>query len=133
MNDKDHYRALNIEPTADAAAIKAAFRRLALRHHPDRTGATRPSQRFLDIREAYDVLSNPERRHEYDHAYRARRSAKRRRTRVERIGRTRAPRTSRLSLDALGLRLDVTIQTGTLSSEPAPPPRRPKQPPRTSS
>jgi DnaJ-class molecular chaperone len=66
----DHYRQLGIEPFADIDAVKAAWRRLAKRHHPDRNpGDEGAAQRFSDAREAYRVLSDPELRRAYDESY----------------------------------------------------------------
>lgn len=59
----DHYTTLGVAKTATADDIKRAYRRLASQHHPDRGGDT---QRFQEIQAAYDVLSDPGRRAEYD-------------------------------------------------------------------
>jgi DnaJ-class molecular chaperone len=67
---KNYYRILNIDSAADDAAIKAAFRRLARRYHPDAKNA-RAARRFPEIREAYEVLCDPEKRRHYDQVYRA--------------------------------------------------------------
>ena len=74
---KDYYRLLRVGPTADDAAIKAAFRRLARRHHPDVAMDPRSARRFPDILEAYEWLSDPEKRRHYDRVYRDRRPASR--------------------------------------------------------
>jgi curved DNA-binding protein len=63
---RNYYHVLGVAPTADDAAIKAAFRRLALRHHPDIARDKRATRRFLGIREAFEVLSDPEKRRQYD-------------------------------------------------------------------
>lgn len=57
------YEALGIDKTAGAAEIKTAYRRLAQQHHPDKGG---DKQRFQQIQEAYAVLSDDEKRAEYD-------------------------------------------------------------------
>jgi len=62
---QDHYRVLGVPRTATAAEIKKAYRALAKRYHPDGKGKTR-SEEFVLVREAYDVLSDPERRRKYD-------------------------------------------------------------------
>lgn len=57
------YEALGLTPEATAAEIKAAYRKLAMLHHPDRQG---DPVAFKRIQNAYDVLSDPERRLQYD-------------------------------------------------------------------
>ena len=59
---RDHYRTLNIDSTAEDAAIKSAFRRLALRHHPDRARDKDAAGLFEAIREAYEVIASGARR-----------------------------------------------------------------------
>ncbi|MGB0768761.1 MAG: DnaJ domain-containing protein, partial [Phycisphaeraceae bacterium] len=61
----NHYRSLGLEPGTSAAAIKAAYRRLAAKHHPDRSDAPDAAERFQAIVEAYRVLSDPGRRATY--------------------------------------------------------------------
>ena len=60
----DPYRILGVQRGADAEQIKAAHRRLAKLFHPD--GSTGDSRRFLDVQEAYQLLSDPLRRREWD-------------------------------------------------------------------
>jgi curved DNA-binding protein CbpA len=62
----DYYSVLEIAPTAGTAEINAAFRSLAWRYHPDRNPAPGATLQFQDINEAHQVLSDPERRAEYD-------------------------------------------------------------------
>lgn len=61
----DHYQTLGVAKTATADEIKAAYRKLASKHHPDRGGDTKA---FQDIQLAYDTLADPQRRQQYDHA-----------------------------------------------------------------
>lgn len=63
---RTHYDILGLEPDCEPEAIKVAFRKLAMNHHPDRNPEGKETQMFLDIREAYDVLSDPDQREEYD-------------------------------------------------------------------
>lgn len=63
MAKQNHYTSLGLEPTADAAAIKSAFRKLAMQHHPDHGG---DEVEFKKITEAYKVLSDPQKRASYD-------------------------------------------------------------------
>lgn len=67
MEYKDYYQALGVPRTATQAEIKKAFRRLARQHHPDmKPGDKAAEQRFKDISEAYEVLSDPAKRKQYD-------------------------------------------------------------------
>ena len=66
---KDYYKILEVDEKADAAAIKRSYRRLARKYHPDVSGPAGESK-FKDINEAYEILSDPGRRAEYDRARR---------------------------------------------------------------
>jgi curved DNA-binding protein len=67
MEYKDYYKTLGVEKSADAEAIKKAFRKLARQHHPDANkGDKKSEERFKEINEAYEVLSDPEKRKMYD-------------------------------------------------------------------
>jgi molecular chaperone DnaJ len=69
--EKDYYGALGVPQNADAAAIKKAYRKLAQELHPDKNpGNAEAESRFKEVSEAYDVLSDPKRRGEYDDARR---------------------------------------------------------------
>ena len=69
--EKDYYAALGVPKDADAAAIKKAYRKLATELHPDKNPNNSQAEgRFKDVSEAYDVLSDPKRRAEYDEARR---------------------------------------------------------------
>lgn len=59
----DYYDVLDVERGADATAIKAAYKRMAVKHHPDKGGN---EEAFKRVAEAYDVLSNVEKRRMYD-------------------------------------------------------------------
>lgn len=59
----DHYTTLGVERTATQEEIKKAFRKLAMQHHPDQGGDTK---KFAEITAAYEILSNPQKRQEYD-------------------------------------------------------------------
>jgi len=65
---KDYYAILGVLPTAEDVVIRAAYKVLAQRYHPDRTQETGPdaSKRMALINEAYTVLSDPDKRKEYD-------------------------------------------------------------------
>ncbi len=67
MDYKDYYKILGVERSADADAIKKAFRKLARQHHPDlNKNDKKAEERFKEINEANDVLSDPEKRKLYD-------------------------------------------------------------------
>ena len=60
----DYYSTLGIGKTATQDEIKQAYRKLAMKHHPDRTGGD--DTKFKEIQAAYDTLGNPEKRSQYD-------------------------------------------------------------------
>ena len=62
----DHYAALGLAAHATLADIKRAFRQKASFYHPDRNTAADAALRFREVQQAYDVLSDPERRQQYD-------------------------------------------------------------------
>lgn len=71
-----HYEVLNITEDADPAVVKASYKALAHRYHPDRTPNSPKAavNKFHQISEAYDVLSNPGSRRAYDEQLRMERS-----------------------------------------------------------
>ncbi len=67
MEYKDYYKLLGVERNADEKEIKRAFRKLAVKYHPDKNpGDKRAEDRFKEINEAYEVLSDPAKRAKYD-------------------------------------------------------------------
>jgi molecular chaperone DnaJ len=67
MVEQDYYELLGVNRGADDASIKAAYRRLAKEHHPDRhNGCSDKEARFKAINEAYDVLKDRQKRAAYD-------------------------------------------------------------------
>lgn len=66
MQFADYYRVLGIEPGADQHAIKSAYRRLARQNHPDVAKVENAAKRFLLIQKAFEVLSDPKKRQQYD-------------------------------------------------------------------
>ncbi|MBI4593924.1 MAG: DnaJ domain-containing protein [Candidatus Rokubacteria bacterium] len=63
---KDYYKILGVERTADDKTIKSAYRKLARKYHPDVAKGKNTADRFKEINEAYEVLSDPEKRRRYD-------------------------------------------------------------------
>jgi len=72
MDDfKDFYAVLGIAPTAAPEVVRAAYRALAQRHHPDRNAsAANDGSVMAGLNRAYEVLSCPQRRYEYDQVHR---------------------------------------------------------------
>ncbi|MCF0245968.1 MAG: molecular chaperone DnaJ [Ileibacterium sp.] len=67
MADKrDYYEVLGVDKSADAAAIKKAYRKLAMKYHPDVNKEPGAEDKFKEINEAYEVLSDEEKRRNYD-------------------------------------------------------------------
>ena len=67
--EKDYYKALNVSKIASADEIKKSYRKLARKYHPDANkGDPKAEERFKEISEAYNTLSDPKRRKEYDDA-----------------------------------------------------------------
>jgi curved DNA-binding protein CbpA len=63
----NYYKLLQVDPSADPEVIAAAYKRLALKNHPDTNGASAEAKaRMQAINEAYEVLSDPVRRADYD-------------------------------------------------------------------
>ncbi|MDA8243360.1 MAG: DnaJ domain-containing protein [Elusimicrobia bacterium] len=63
----DYYSVLGVPKTAGEAEIKSAYRKLALKHHPDRNQGNKAAEsKFKEINEAYEVLSDPKKRALYD-------------------------------------------------------------------
>jgi molecular chaperone DnaJ len=64
---RDYYDILGVDRGCDAAGLKAAFRKMAMEHHPDRNGGSEEAEgRFKEINEAYSILSDPQKRAAYD-------------------------------------------------------------------
>ncbi|MEM7564612.1 MAG: molecular chaperone DnaJ [Pseudomonadota bacterium] len=67
MSKRDYYEILEVDRSADDAEIKKAFRRLAMKNHPDRNPDDQEAEaRFKEAKEAFDVLSNQNKRAAYD-------------------------------------------------------------------
>ena len=66
VTDKDYYEILGVAKSASAADLKKAYRRLALKWHPDRNKSSEAEKRFKEINEAYEILSDSKKRQAYD-------------------------------------------------------------------
>ena len=65
-NKRDYYEILGLSRNANSEEIKKAFRQQALKYHPDKNKDPDASDRFKEVNEAYQVLSNPEKKSQYD-------------------------------------------------------------------
>ncbi len=67
MSNRDYYKILGVGKSASSQDIKKAYRKLAMKYHPDRNkGNKAAEERFKEISEAYAVLSDPEKKKQYD-------------------------------------------------------------------
>ena len=62
------YNILGVSPAASTEDIKKAYRALAMRHHPDRNSHSSAEVRFNAIKKAYELLSDPQKRAEYNYS-----------------------------------------------------------------
>ena len=63
---KDYYGLLGLSPDASADIIKTAYRKKAAQYHPDRNPAANAATKFREVQEAYEVLTDKDRRKAYD-------------------------------------------------------------------
>ena len=66
MNKRDYYEVLGVSKSADEKEIKSAFRKLAKKYHPDVSKEPDAAEKFKEAQEAYAVLSDPDKRAQYD-------------------------------------------------------------------
>ncbi|MCH8538944.1 MAG: DnaJ domain-containing protein, partial [Alkalimonas sp.] len=67
MSKRDYYEVLGVEKGAEAKDIKKAYKRLAMKYHPDRTKGDKELEvKFKEIQEAYEILSDDQKRAAYD-------------------------------------------------------------------
>lgn len=67
MAERDYYEILGVAPNASEADLKQAYRRMAMKHHPDRNPGNKEAElRFKEAKEAYEILSDPQKRAAYD-------------------------------------------------------------------
>lgn len=63
---KDYYALLGVDADATGSALKSAYRKKASEFHPDRNPSPDAAEKFREMQEAYDLLSDPVKRQEYD-------------------------------------------------------------------
>ncbi len=67
MTERDYYEILGVAPNASEADLKQAYRRMAMKYHPDRNPGNQEAEvRFKEAKEAYEILSDPQKRAAYD-------------------------------------------------------------------
>ena len=67
INTMDYYKILGVNKDADENEIKKAYRKLAIKYHPDKNlGNKEAEEKFKEINEAYEVLKDPNKRKQYD-------------------------------------------------------------------
>src|SRR3990167_7214878 len=66
MSKRDYYEILGITKSASEAEVKSAYRKLARKHHPDIDKSAGAAERFKELGEAYQVLSDPQKKQSYD-------------------------------------------------------------------
>lgn len=64
--NKNYYKILQVDPSAEPEVIKAAYKRLSLKYHPDSNPSPEAKQRMYEINEAFEVLGDPGKRAQYD-------------------------------------------------------------------
>lgn len=64
--NKDYYKTLGVSKNATPDELKRAYRKLALQYHPDKNKSKEAESKFKEINQAYEVLSNPQKRQQYD-------------------------------------------------------------------
>ena len=67
MSKQDYYDVLGVSKDADSSSLKSAYRKLAMKYHPDKNpGDVESEKKFKEVSEAYEILSNSEKRQAYD-------------------------------------------------------------------
>jgi len=64
--NSNYYKILNIQENTEQADIKKAYKKLAIKWHPDKNKSSNAEEKFKEISEAYQILSDPDKRKEYD-------------------------------------------------------------------
>lgn len=66
MAEQDFYKVLGVSKSATDAEIKSAYRKLAIKYHPDKNKTKEAEEKFKEVTKAYEVLSDSQKRQTYD-------------------------------------------------------------------
>ena len=66
---KDYYKILNLTKASSYEDIKKAYKKQALKYHPDKNKEPDAEEKFKEVAEAYEILSDPQKRQNYDRLY----------------------------------------------------------------
>ena len=112
----DHYSTLGVSEDATADEIRSAFRSIARRHHPDVSSTEFSKERFLEANSAYEVLTDPERKRNYDMARAHQRKIDENKSRASRQRTGDARKRVRMAQDDRSLSAEVLHMTMLLNS-----------------
>ena len=88
MEEKNYYEILEVSKNASAEIIKTAYKSLIKKYHPDNIGNTDDNKKIIEIREAYEVLSDPKRKKAYDELIKAKNDKEPYSTKYQRVSNT---------------------------------------------
>lgn len=118
VKKSNHYETLGLKTGADGAAVRAAYRKLVLQHHPDRSKDPASAELLIKINAAYEVLGDAERKKTYDEVLRLR-AEREKPTPKPNTPRPEAPRKSAIPVAAELTKLTTLLKKGRLGDAEA--------------